>query len=101
MEIRSYLKDNILLFDGGMGTCYAARNNTAADACEWASLTNPGEIEAIHRAYLDVGCNAIKTNTYGRVSSVVLGNGSQETRLNILGRDGTIGLADIMQVAGG
>ena len=44
---------------------------------------------------------SIKTNTYGRVSSVVLGNGSQETRLNILGRDGTIGLADIMQVAGG
>ena len=64
MEIRSYLKDNILLFDGGMGTCYAARNNTAADACEWASLTNPGEIEAIHRAYREAGCQAIKTNTY-------------------------------------
>ena len=61
MDIRSYLKDNILLFDGGMGTCYAERNNTAADACEWASLTNPGEIEAIHRAYRAAGCQALKT----------------------------------------
>ncbi len=44
---------------------------------------------------------SIPTNTYGRVSSVVLGNGTEETRLNILGRDDTIGLADILQVAGG
>ena len=64
MDIREYLKENILLFDGGMGTCYAERNNTAADACEWASLTNPGEIEAIHRAYREAGCQALKTNTY-------------------------------------
>ena len=47
-----------------MGTFYAERNNTSADACEWASITNPGEIEAIHRAYLKAGCKAIKTNTY-------------------------------------
>ena len=64
VDIRTYLKNHNLLFDGGMGTFYAERNNTAADACEWASLTNPGEIEAIHRAYLDAGCKAIKTNTY-------------------------------------
>ena len=64
MDIRTYLKNHNLLFDGGMGTFYAERNNTAADACEWASLTNPGEIEEIHRAYLDAGCKAIKTNTY-------------------------------------
>ena len=64
MEIRTYLKDSILLFDGGMGTFYAERNNTAADACEWANLTNPGEIEAIHRAYREAGCRALQTNTY-------------------------------------
>lgn len=63
-DIRDYLKGHGLLFDGGMGTFYAERNNTSADACEWASITNPGEIEAIHRAYLKAGCKAIKTNTY-------------------------------------
>ena len=63
-DIRAYLKERPLLFDGGMGTYYAERNNTSPNACEWASITNPGEIEAIHRAYLDAGCRAIKANTY-------------------------------------
>ena len=63
-DIREYLKKQPLLFDGGMGTYYAERNNTSPNACEWASITNPGEIEAIHRAYLEAGCRAIKTNTY-------------------------------------
>ena len=65
MDIRTYLKEHTLLFDGGMSTYYAERNNTAADACEWANLTNPQEVEAIHRAYLEAGCRALKTNTYG------------------------------------
>ena len=65
-DVKSYLKENgVLLFDGGMGTYYAARNRTSHRDCEWANLTAPGEIEAIHRAYLDAGCRAIKTNTYG------------------------------------
>ena len=65
MDIRSYLREHTLLFDGGMSTWYAERNNTAGDACEWANLTNPQEVEAIHRAYLEAGCKALKTNTYG------------------------------------
>ena len=65
-EIRSFIKENgTLLFDGGMGTYYASRNRTSHRDCEWANLSAPGEIEAIHRAYLEVGCRAIKTNTYG------------------------------------
>ena len=65
-EIRSFIRENgVLLFDGGMGTYYASRNRTSHRDCEWANLSAPGEIEAIHRAYLEVGCRAIKTNTYG------------------------------------
>ena len=44
MDIRSYLKEHTLLFDGGMSTYYAERNNTAGDACEWANLSNPQEV---------------------------------------------------------
>ncbi len=65
MDIRAYLREHTLLFDGGMSTYYAERNNTAGDACEWANLTNPSEVEEIHRAYLEAGCRALKTNTYG------------------------------------
>ena len=63
-DIRAYLKENTLLFDGGMGTYYAARNRTSHRDCEWANLTAPDEVLAIHRAYLDAGARAIKTNTY-------------------------------------
>ena len=63
-EIRSYLKEAPLLFDGGMGTYIAARTQSSHRACEWANLTNPAEVESIHRAYLDAGCAAVKTNTY-------------------------------------
>ena len=63
-DIREYLQQNTLLFDGGMGTYYAARNRTSHRDCEWANLTSPGEVAQIHRAYLDAGAQAIKTNTY-------------------------------------
>ena len=64
-DIRTYLKEKKpLLFDGAMGTCYAALPGRAGERCELASLTHPEEITAIHRAYLDAGCRAIKTNTF-------------------------------------
>ena len=64
-DIRAFLREGTLLFDGGMGTYIAARTQSSHRACEWANLTNPAEVESIHRAYLDAGCAAIKTNTYG------------------------------------
>ena len=64
-DIREYLKTQPLLFDGAMGTYYASRNRAGQRECEWANLSAPEEIAAIHRAYLDAGCRAIKTNTYG------------------------------------
>ena len=63
-DIRTFIQEQPLLFDGGMGTYYAARTRSTHRACEWANLTDPGEVEAIHRAYLDAGCAAIKTNTF-------------------------------------
>ena len=38
MEVRSYLKDHILLFDGAMGTYYAHQYPDDAMKCEWANL---------------------------------------------------------------
>ena len=63
-DLREYLRENTLLFDGGMGTYYAARNRTTHRDCEWANLTARDEVLAIHRAYLAAGAQAIKTNTY-------------------------------------
>ena len=65
MDIREYLKQGRpLLFDGAMGTYFAAKTGKASDQCERANLTLPKEILAIHKAYLEAGCQAIKTNTF-------------------------------------
>ena len=53
-----------LLFDGAMGTYYAARPGRGAERCEQANLDAPEEIAAIHRAYLEAGARAIRTNTF-------------------------------------
>ena len=65
MDIKEYLKQgNTLLFDGAMGTYFAARTGKPSDQCERANLSLPKEILAIHQAYLKAGCQAIKTNTF-------------------------------------
>lgn len=53
-----------LLFDGAMGTYFAAVPGREEERCERANLDRPQEIAAIHRAYLEAGCRAIKTNTF-------------------------------------
>ncbi len=65
MNIWEYLaQGEPLLFDGAMGTYYASRPGRAEARCEPANLEAPDEIAAIHRAYLEAGCKAIRTNTF-------------------------------------
>ena len=65
MNIREYLRQGKpLLFDGAMGTFYAALPGRSAERCEAACLEHPEEVRAIHEAYLKAGCRAIKTNTF-------------------------------------
>ncbi|MBE6964174.1 MAG: bifunctional homocysteine S-methyltransferase/methylenetetrahydrofolate reductase [Ruminococcaceae bacterium] len=64
-DIRAYLKQGRpLLFDGAMGTLFASRPGCAEGRCEQADLECPEEILNIHKAYLEAGCRAIKTNTF-------------------------------------
>lgn len=65
MNIREYLAQGApLLFDGAMGTYYASRPGRAEARCEPANLNHPEEVAAIHRAYLEAGARAIRTNTF-------------------------------------
>lgn len=65
MTVKEYLQQGKpLLFDGAMGTLYAALPGRSAERCEQACLDHPEEVRAIHEAYLDAGCHAIKTNTF-------------------------------------
>lgn len=65
MDLRTYLKqEQVLLFDGAMGTYFSSLPGHSQDRCERANLDHPEEILAIHTAYLEAGSKAIKTNTF-------------------------------------
>ncbi len=83
MDIRTYLaQGNPLIFDGSMGTYYTSQPGRAEARCELASLDHPEEISAIHRAYLEAGAKAIKTNTFAVGS--LLGSEKEEQDLALL-----------------
>lgn len=63
-EINEYLKENILLFDGAMGTYFSTVYEEPSYKCEYANITSPNTIREIHRRYLNAGAKAIKTNTF-------------------------------------
>ena len=65
MNIRNYIKDRILYLDGGMGTLLQARGLTPGELPECWNLSHPEVITDVHRAYFDVGCNVVNTNTFG------------------------------------
>ena len=65
MELREYLKENIVILDGGMGTLLQARGLQPGEAPERWNLTHPEDIVDIHRSYYDSGSNIVNTNTFG------------------------------------
>lgn len=68
MNIREYLQENILLFDGAMGTYLSQISPDIAEngePCELANLYRPDKILQVHQAYVQAGAMALKTNTFG------------------------------------
>ena len=54
-----------LVFDGAMGTMLQRRNLKAGELPELLCLSQPDEITAIHRAYVEAGSQVVTTNTFG------------------------------------
>ncbi|WP_297132928.1 homocysteine S-methyltransferase family protein [Terrisporobacter sp.] len=65
MEIKEYLKDNILIFDGAMGTMLQNEGLPIGDNPEVFGMKNPDKLLKIHKKYLEAGSNVITTNTFG------------------------------------
>lgn len=65
MTFREFLKENIVILDGGMGTLLQAQGLGAGEAPEKWNLTHPDAITAIHRAYFEAGSHVVSTNTFG------------------------------------
>lgn len=65
MDFRSYLNENIVYLDGGMGTLLQAQGLKPGEHPECWNLSYPEAITAIHKAYYDAGSNVVSTNTFG------------------------------------
>lgn len=63
MNIREYLKNNILVTDGAMGTYFGELVGNIK-SCEMASIKNPEIIRRIHKEYIDAGAKLLRTNTF-------------------------------------
>jgi len=85
------LDRQVLVFDGAMGTSVHALNLPLSDygglenCTEILNETRPDAIEQIHRRFLEVGCDAVETNTLG-ANKIVLaefGLADQTYELNV------------------
>ena len=65
MHFKTFLNENIVVLDGGMGTLLQAQGLGAGEAPEGWNLTHPDAITAIHRAYYAAGSHVVSTNTFG------------------------------------
>ncbi|MBC7235831.1 MAG: homocysteine S-methyltransferase family protein [Chloroflexi bacterium] len=77
-DIRQALMgDEIILGDGAFGTMLQAQGLPPGVMPEQWNVDNPSAVQAVHRAYLEVGSQFVTTNTFGgnrlRLESVGLG----------------------------
>jgi len=64
-NFRERLQEEIIIFDGGMGT-YLYEKGIYINRCfDELNLTNPELITEIHTEYINAGADVIETNTFG------------------------------------
>ena len=64
-NIRDLIREKRIYFDGGTGTVLQGMGLPAGYSPERWNVECPEKIISLHKAYLDAGCNLIKTNTFG------------------------------------
>lgn len=60
-----FLRDNVVLFDGAMGTALYARGIFVNRCYDELNLSKPDLVKEIHQAYIQAGADVIETNTFG------------------------------------
>jgi len=65
MKLKDALKNNILLFDGAMGTELNKYGLLTGESPEIFNITHPEIIREIHKKYIDAGCDIVTANTFG------------------------------------
>lgn len=84
-DILDYIKEKILVFDGGMGRELQKLGLPEAQPPESWNIENPCAVKTLHWAYIDSGAVAVTTNTFGgnRIKLSHYGLEGQVRELNI------------------
>ena len=59
-----YLRNNLLVGDGAMGTMIYAKGIPLAQSFDELNLSQPHVIQNLHRAYVEAGAQALETNSF-------------------------------------
>jgi 5-methyltetrahydrofolate--homocysteine methyltransferase len=76
-KIIQLARERVVFLDGAMGTALHERDlplsdyNGLENCSEVITLTRPDVIADIHSSFLDVGCDAVETNTFGGMKHVL------------------------------
>ncbi len=105
------IADRVIIYDGAFGTFVQGLDLSADDfggpaleGCnEMLCLTRPDVIEAMHRAFLDAGVDALETATFGSFSVVLAeyGIADKTHELNVAGAQIARRVADEYEAADG
>lgn len=63
-HVLEYLKENILVFDGAMGTMLQSAGLPAGGLPELYNITHPEIVKNIHKAYAEAGADIVTANTF-------------------------------------
>ncbi|MBD3289391.1 hypothetical protein GF337_11365, partial [candidate division KSB1 bacterium] len=91
MKFRDRLKQDIIIFDGAMGTQIQALNPTEEEwdgklgCSEVLNLTAPDKIQKIHEDYYEAGSDVVETNTFG-ANEIVLAEYELQDRAREINR---------------
>ncbi|MHC1720491.1 MAG: homocysteine S-methyltransferase family protein [Clostridiaceae bacterium] len=65
MELKQRMQNEIVIFDGAMGTMLQDTGLKAGELPEVLNIRNKNKIIEIHKKYLDAGAMVVTTNTFG------------------------------------
>lgn len=89
MSLKEFAKNNIVVFDGAMGTSIQKINIDenkwqGKNGCnEFLCISYPEIIYDIHKGYFDAGANVAVTNTFGAIASVLSEYGLEDKVVEI------------------
>lgn len=75
MGFKDLLGKKMLFFDGATGTQLQARGLKPGEIPESWNFLHPDLVEDVHRSYLDIGSNFVKSNTFGANPLKLAGTG--------------------------